>query len=346
MTTTWPHSLTRTERTSPTAFGPPFDDTDADIILRSSDQVDFHVYKVILSKASPVFKVMFSDTTLNSRTIVDLPESSKTLAALLTSIYPIIPELETDEERSLNDHLAAISAVKKYDMALASFHLLQDFEDSAYVKDSPVEAFCVAYALELREAAQIAAKASLKHRLSLDDIGNELRHTNGPALFQLWQFHRACSAVAVAAIPEDRNLTWISQDVLRSWWELVEPHRQMHCRCNKNSFLLGPRSHVQLWSDSGVVRDTTWEAHTSWNDYIKRARNALKNHPCSEAVTHHDVLKPSYQIEPKCNECQRRICGLSEFSRYLGEEVEKRVSEVRKFLASCFDTVLTGFLFP
>ena len=256
MTTTWPHLLTRTERTSPTAFGPPFDDTDADIILRSSDQVDFHVYKVILSKASPVFKVMFSDTTLNSRTIVDLPESSKTLAALLTSIYPIIPELETDEERSLNDHLAAISAVKKYDMALASFHLLQDFEDSAYVKDSPVEAFCVAYALELREAAQIAAKASLKHRLSLDDIGNELQHTNGPALFQLWQFHRACSAAAVAAIPEDNHLTWISRDVSRSWWQLVEPDRPMQCRCNKDRFRSGPRAEYHL-------KSLRWEAHTS-----------------------------------------------------------------------------------
>ncbi|KAI0255963.1 hypothetical protein BJV78DRAFT_1113987, partial [Lactifluus subvellereus] len=53
----------------------PFDDADADIILRSSDQVNFHVYKVILSVASPFFKDMFSlpqpvgaDDRQNSRT--------------------------------------------------------------------------------------------------------------------------------------------------------------------------------------------------------------------------------------------------------------------------------------
>ena len=334
--TTTPNSE-RTECTSPTAFGPPFDDADADIILRSSDQVDFHVYKVILSKASPIFKSMFSlpqhggtDTTPNSRTILDLPESSRTLADLLTSIYLLTPGSETDEERSLSDHLAAIEAVKKYDMAPAPFHLLQDFEDPACVKDSPVEAFCVAYTLELGEAVQIAANASLKHRLSLDDIGNELRHTNGPALFQLWQFHRACSAAAVAAI-SGANLTWATQAAQKSWWELVEPDCRTHCRCDKHTFWLGPEG-------------TTWVAHASWNNYIKRARNALKSHPCSEAVTHHDMLKPSY-TESMCNECQQHICGLSEFSHYLGKEVEKRVSKVRKVLASCLDTVLTCLLF-
>ncbi|KAI0255965.1 hypothetical protein BJV78DRAFT_585561 [Lactifluus subvellereus] len=335
--TTTPNSE-RTGSTSPTVFGPPFDDADADIILRSSDQVDFRVYKVILSKASLFFKDMFSlprhggtATTPNSCTIVYLPESSKTLAALLTTIYPLAPGLETDEERSLSDHLAAIEAAKKYDMAPASFHLLQDFENSACVKDSPVEAFCVAYTLELREAAQMAAKASLKHRLSLDDIGNELQHTNGPALFQLWQFHRACSSAAVTAIPDTNHFPWITRDANRqnSWWELAEPYSRRSCKCNRHTFQLGDLDNSFDFDSGGVgTRPKIWVAHASWNNYIERARNALKTHPCSEAITHYVMLKPSYKEKPMCNECQRRICGLSEFSRYLGEEVEKRVSEV------------------
>ncbi|KAI0255967.1 hypothetical protein BJV78DRAFT_1386056 [Lactifluus subvellereus] len=305
----------RSNYTPPMAFGPPFDDADADIIFRSSDQVDFHVYKVILSKASPFFKDMFSlpqPVTQNSRTVIDLPESSKTIAALLTAIYPV-PASETEEERSLSDHLAAIKAAKKYDMAVALTYILRDFEGSACVEDRPVEAFCIAYTLKLGEAAQTAAKASLKHRLSLDDLGNELQHTNGPALFQLWQFHRACSAAAVTAIPNN-DLTWVSRKVQSSWWELAELDHRMHCECKKHTFSVGQRS-------------KTWEAHASWSNYINRARDALKEQPCGEAVTDHDILKPSYK-EPMCKECQRRICGLSEFSRYLGEEVEKRVSEV------------------
>lgn len=43
-----------------TIASPPFDDPEADIILRSSDNVDFHVYKFLLSLVSPVFKSMFA----------------------------------------------------------------------------------------------------------------------------------------------------------------------------------------------------------------------------------------------------------------------------------------------
>jgi BTB/POZ domain len=328
--------------TSPTAFGPPFDDPDADIILRSSDQVDFHVYRVILSKASPVFKDMFSlpqpggtDTTLNSHTVIDLPESSRTLATLLTAIYPISPMSETDEEHSLSDHLAAIQAAKKYDMAVASEFFLRNFKDSTCVQDSPVKTFCVAYGLQLGEAAQIAAKASLKHRLSMDDIGDELQHTNRPALFQLWQFHRACSAAAITAISisyedgEEENLTWITKATQSRWWELTEPDRPTSCQCGAHDFWLGESDGTFALHE--YFNRLRWAANASWSNYINRARDALRKHPCSEAVTHHDILKPSYK-QSMCHECQKRICGLSEFSRYLGEEVDRRTAQVRRFL--------------
>ena len=227
--------------TPPTAFRPPFDDADADITLRSSDQVDFHVYKVILSKASPFFKDMFSlpqpvgaDNTHNSHTVIDLLETSNTVATFLTAIYPIL-EPKMDGEPSLSDHLAAIEAAKKYDMAVALTFFLNDFECSVCVRDRPVEAFCAAYTLKLGEAAQIAAKASLEHRLSLGDLGDELQHTNGPALFRLWQFHRACSAAAIAAFP-GTTLSWVTPAQI-SWWELVDTKSQGCTRCEKKNCL-------------------------------------------------------------------------------------------------------------
>ena len=38
----------------------PFDHSLADVILRSSDKIDFRVFKLFLSLASPVFETMFS----------------------------------------------------------------------------------------------------------------------------------------------------------------------------------------------------------------------------------------------------------------------------------------------
>ncbi|KAH9066766.1 hypothetical protein EDB87DRAFT_458081 [Lactarius vividus] len=189
---------------SPTAFGPPFDHADADTILRSSDQVDFYVYRVILSASSSFFKSMFllpqpeASISKKHNPVIDLTENSKTISILLTLAYPVVSA--ATEPESLDDMIDTLVAAKKYDMAAVSQHLIQRFTVSKVVRDSPVEAFCAACSHELGEAARVAAKASLKHRLNLDIIGDKLPYLNGPALHQLWKFHRTCSATAAEAV--------------------------------------------------------------------------------------------------------------------------------------------------
>ncbi len=312
---------------SPTAFGPPFDDNDADIILRSSDQVEFLVYKVILSKASPVFKTMFSlpqpatDTTQNSRPIVDLAENSKVLAAVLSAIYPHTSVAA--DPLSLDDLITILDTARKYDMATALRRLI-DSTRAETLRSSPVEAFCAAYSRELREAAQIAARASLKNRLTFEGIGDKLQYINGPAIHRLWKFHRACCAAAVEAIP-DNTFTWIPPAVTTEWGG-----RYSNCGCHKVTVSFG-------FEPKKIFLDVT----ISWRGYLDRARNALREHPCSEAVTNQALLRPSFE-EQMCDKCRQRLCGQSEFSRYLGEEVERIVSEVREALAS-FSDILSNF---
>ena len=306
---------------SPTAFGPPFDDNDADIILRSSDQVEFLVYKVILSKASPVFKTMFSlpqpatDTTQNSRPIVDLAENSKVLATVLSAIYPHTSVAA--DPLSLDGLIATLDAAKKYDMVTA-LRRLMDSTCTEPLRNSPVEAFCVAYSHELREAAQIAARASLKDRLTLEDIEDKLQYINGPAIHRLWKFHRACCAAAVEAIPTN-IFPWIPSAATTEW----DITLGIDHGCRGFSVLFGPTK-----SSSYVA--------ISWRGYLDRARDALREHPCSEAVTNQAILRPSFEAQV-CNKCRRCLCGLSTFSRYLGEEVERVVSGVREAPASFFD---------
>ncbi|PFH50248.1 hypothetical protein AMATHDRAFT_145574, partial [Amanita thiersii Skay4041] len=70
----------------------PFDSSaKADVILRSSDSVDFYFISLLLSAVSPVFSDMFSlnrpgvqqEITNNGLPVVPLPESSKILQFLL-----------------------------------------------------------------------------------------------------------------------------------------------------------------------------------------------------------------------------------------------------------------------
>jgi len=306
-----------------TTFGPPFDDTNADVILRSSDRVDFMVYKVILSKASPVFKTMFSlpqpatdtaHTPQDSRPIVVLAERSKVLVALLLIIYPptLVDWAEPLSRLSFSDHIAVLEMARKYDMAATSCRLLIYFQGSEALRNNHLRAFYSAYRRELREATEVAARASLKHPLTLDAIGDELRYIDGPAFHALWKFHRACSAVAVAAISGD-TYNWIPK-APTTWWSATAAR----CNCSRVVFLLGEKG-------------SRWSTNTSWGNYVDRAVKALETHPCSEAITNQAILLPSYQ-EEMCDECRKRIAGLSEFSRYLGEEVDRVVSGVRGLL--------------
>ncbi|KAJ6607946.1 hypothetical protein B0H10DRAFT_1816815 [Mycena sp. CBHHK59/15] len=80
--------------TGPRDAGAPFDDEDVDMILRSSDLVDFRVHKLFLSKASLVFRDMIS---LHARGPLSSSSSSPNAAypnALSSTGLPIVPLLD------------------------------------------------------------------------------------------------------------------------------------------------------------------------------------------------------------------------------------------------------------
>lgn len=72
----------------------PFDDTDAtDVVFMTSDGTEFHVYKLLLGLASPLFKDMFSlkqSSDVNSKpNPIVITEASDTFDALLRLCYPV-----------------------------------------------------------------------------------------------------------------------------------------------------------------------------------------------------------------------------------------------------------------
>ena len=71
------------------------DAPDADLIIRSSDDVSFLVHKLVLAVASPIFKDLLSlpqssnNETVDGLLVVRLPESSGLLECLVSMLYPI-----------------------------------------------------------------------------------------------------------------------------------------------------------------------------------------------------------------------------------------------------------------
>ena len=257
--------------------------------------------------------------------VIDLTENSRTIAALLSFIYPVV--FVATECESLDDMIDAFVAAKKYDIPAVSQRLLQKFAESKVVQDSPVVAFCAAYSHELGEVARVAAKAALKHRMNLNNIDDKLQYINGPAFYHLYKFHRACSASAAEAV-SNAHLTWTSSR--NAWWHLISTMHKA-CSCIKFQYTIGPAQSI-------------WNAPLPYRDYITQSVDVLLEHPCREAVTNHLFLTPFYYEAQACAPCRITLLGLSDFSHLLGEEVEKRVAKVRHLLTYLLNTLLNSMV--
>jgi hypothetical protein len=84
-----------------------FDVSDADLIIRSSDFVDFQVHKLLLSMASPFFKDLLSlpqpsdSKTVDGLHVVQLLEDSELLNSLLSMLYPLRPVIPKSHDKVL-----------------------------------------------------------------------------------------------------------------------------------------------------------------------------------------------------------------------------------------------------
>jgi hypothetical protein len=102
----------------PAPFGPPFDHADGDLVLRSSDDIDFVIHRLVLSLSSPFFRDLPYDiSTERERGLPVIPlveEDHETVERLLRIVYPgvdrpSLARLSREETRAL------FEAARKYE---------------------------------------------------------------------------------------------------------------------------------------------------------------------------------------------------------------------------------------
>ncbi|KAI6141712.1 hypothetical protein BKA82DRAFT_927412, partial [Pisolithus tinctorius] len=168
----------------------PFDDPNAEVILRSSDNVDFRVFRCNLSLASPVFKDMFTlgapvhgehPPNPSSLPVVPVSETGSALDALPRLIYP----LTTPKLDSVGDIKALVAAVV--------YLIIRQ-----YLQSSPVSLYAIACLCGWRNLAERAARETLK----IKDFGRvrtyvaELEDMSAGDYYRLLDYHRACATAA------------------------------------------------------------------------------------------------------------------------------------------------------
>lgn len=293
-------------------FGAPFEDPDADIILRSCDDVDFRAFKFILSKASPVFMGMLSlDTPAQLDTsgpdyreglsVVRLQEKSKTVEHVLRLTNPVPPQ----NISGLQELHEVTEALLKYDMPVRPYnlhYLLMSLLD----KEHPLSVFAVSYRLGEVEAVRAAAKRWLQQPYQpakADDLMNSLL-SGIPAtvLFHLDQYRRNSLAAVLSVF---RDLRWLA----------FKPTAPQAHTCKPQEYL---SDHVK-----GDKNTKQWIIH-----YLSRVEREM--HQClSPSVALRNHLKPS-GVRISCAECRSEMArSEADVVNVMAETIEKVLAEVR-----------------
>ncbi|KAG6902547.1 hypothetical protein C0995_014936 [Termitomyces sp. Mi166 len=188
----------------------PFENPDADIILRSSDQplpTDFRVFKFLLSLASPFFAKAFTlpqpPTDVSEDVpVMEMQENAKTLRMILGFCYPIsvhrLPRLTT-----LEDVRAILKAAEKYEMKGVQEHVRETLVNQ-FLEDKPVSVFAIACHYGWKEVVDQAAYRFLALPInSVPADESELELITAVTYCRLFQYRKDCGEVA------KREVIWV-----------------------------------------------------------------------------------------------------------------------------------------
>jgi len=218
--------------------GPPFNSTSrADIILRSSDGVEFYVMKAFLIYASQVFDTMFTlpqsnnsneKQSTNGLDVVVMAEDSKMLRWMLLFCYPGSHPMPEETEDILN--LASIA--DKYDMDAISKEVQEILVASSTIKEDPLRIFAIAVHHGWESVGRAAARSTLALRLQDLPSSNELAIISGMDLYHLTQYRYQCSS-AIRKWISQKGAVFLGRqrEGLDTfvWWKVNYLQRNNHC---------------------------------------------------------------------------------------------------------------------
>ncbi|KAI9442000.1 hypothetical protein BJY52DRAFT_1216947 [Lactarius psammicola] len=170
---------------------------DADVIVRSSDQVNFRVHKSVLAMSSPFFKDLLSlpqppdGEAVDGLPVIQLSEDAGLLNSLLSLFYPVSPVIPGSYEKVF----ALLAACQKYDMESVQSNIRNEIKLGKFpapVASESFSAYGVASRMGLVPEMENAARLTLKYPMTFESLGEQLRSFEGQALCDLVHYRKRC----------------------------------------------------------------------------------------------------------------------------------------------------------
>ncbi|KAI6041902.1 hypothetical protein EDC04DRAFT_1138829 [Pisolithus marmoratus] len=293
---------------SPTFALPPFDHAKADVILRSSDGIEFRVFRLFLALASPFFETLFglpqpseennTDTEIrNGLPVVPVSEDSKTLDSLLRFCYPCTlaedPVLE-----DFREIINVLEATKKYSFDAIQQAVCKSLFSPEILKVNALRCFAIARHARLRHECILAAKYTLREPL-VPLWFKEIELITSAELLSLLTYRQQCSN-AVQTL-----------------------------KGNLPQFLngLGPGPCNCCQSQSGSRK--TSESSEWWKGFVRSTFLDLSEKPCAETIQTN--INKAIQAIPlrSCTHCHDIVANHSrEFAIVFTNKVEEVISKI------------------
>ncbi|KAF8125080.1 hypothetical protein EV363DRAFT_1226096 [Boletus edulis] len=309
----------------------PFDHAKADVILRSSDNVDFRVFKLFLSLASPFFETLFDipqpaepsedQEVKDGLAVVPVIEDSKTLDALLRFCYPCTladdPTLEV-----LQDALDVLEAARKYSLDSIEKKARQAISSPKILEVEPLRCFAIAHRGRLREETLLAAKQTLSQPL-IPGWFQEIELISAADLLALLTYHKKCGD-AVHVLRDD--ISWITShygsNEACTW--LLGRYRYTdyngyqsynNCNCQRASL-----SKYMLFG----IQSPQW-----WGNFMEETFKELRDKPC-KATVQAAAEKTVQSVKAlNCQACSATVTeGMRDLSDLFVKKVDEAVSRI------------------
>ena len=170
--------------------------SEADLIIQSSDIIQFRVHKSILASSSQFFRDMFSlpqspGEIVNGLPVLHMSEDAELVRALITMLYPIPSEIPASYDRALS----LLAASHKYDMPGVQFSIRSEVNYRKLAAETGEQAFR-AYAIARRHGLSaettISAHLTLDYPMTIEGLGSSLHQFEGWALRDLSTFRKSC----------------------------------------------------------------------------------------------------------------------------------------------------------
>ncbi|KZV63263.1 hypothetical protein PENSPDRAFT_217860 [Peniophora sp. CONT] len=313
-----------------------FNAADADIRLRSSDDVTFAVHRCILRWISPFFADMLSlpQPEDGEAGMIDMSEDAASHRLLLRFSYPrtLYPEPALTEVLEIK---RAATLALKFDCK----PLLQAVEIAItrLSQDSPETAYAIAWEFELGDVLRAAARASL-HRPWFIDDGREVpefEDLSSRSLILLGKYRSAFYA-AIKRLDIDESAPhpiWIDKDDIEHARELevidpdIDPDGPQ-CSCGK--VMMGfryTRDPSDYWTFARlhVHHTPRW-----WTDFVAHVLADVKKSSIDEAIA--KARQTAQREARQCPRCSRLLDfddALTVTSELLREEIQRQIEQAQ-----------------